>query len=145
MIYRRYVTPRGWDEMARMHRDVARLMHGFDADRRFAPAFPAVNAWTNEDEEIVSAELPGVSPEDIEITVVDDVLTLSGERKALAPGEDGEYRRREWAEGKFSRSIQLAFTVDSEQVTAEYKDGILTIKLPRAETDKPRKIAVKAA
>jgi HSP20 family protein len=144
MIYRRYSVPTVWEEMERMQRDMNKLMGGFTFERPFgAGVFPAINAWTSEDEEIVSAELPGVDSSDIELSVVNDVLTISGERKAADPDGDMRYHRRERFNGKFSRSIQLAFVVDVNKVAAAYENGILTVTLPRAEADKPRKIAVK--
>jgi HSP20 family protein len=145
MIYRRYSVPTVWDEMERMQREMNRLVNAFSPDRsRGAASFPAINAWTTDDEEVITAELPGVSPEDLELNIVNDVLTISGERKA--PEVDGEshFHRRERLGGKFSRSIQLAFAVDSEKVSAGYENGVLTVTLPRAEADKPRKISVKS-
>ena len=79
MIYRRYSVPNVMEEMTHMQRELERLMGAFSPERgRIAAAFPAMNAWTNENEEIVTAEVPGVDPADIEITVNNDVLTLSG-------------------------------------------------------------------
>lgn len=146
MIYRRYSAPKIWEEMNRMQREFERMASAFSTDGdRVAATFPAMNAWTNDNEEIVTAELPGVNPSDIEISVVNDVLTISGERKPVDPAEDMRYHRRERLCGKFSRSIQLAFVVDPNQVNAVYENGILSVKLPRAEADKPRKIAVKSS
>jgi len=73
------------------------------------------------------------------------VLTVSGERKSVDPEEEIRYHRRERVSGKFSRSIQLAFPVDANNVTASYENGLLTVSLPRAEADKPRKISVRSA
>ena len=139
MIYRRYTIPSAWEEMARM----SKLVKSFTAERSTDAAFPAINAWTTEDEEVISAELPGVSPSDIELTIVNEVLTISGERKPVEVDGEMRYHRRERAAGKFSRSIQLSFPVASDQVNAHYQNGTLTVTLPRAEDDKPRKIAVK--
>jgi len=146
MIYRRYSAPKIWEEMNRMQREFERMASAFTPDgERVAATFPAMNAWTNDNEEIVTAELPGVNPSDIEISVVNDMLTISGERNPVDPAEDMRYHRRERLCGKFSRSIQLAFVVDPNQVNAVYENGILSVKLPRAEADKPRKIAVKSS
>lgn len=140
MIYRRYTIPSALEEMERVNK----LIKTFTAERSRDAAFPAINAWTTEDEEVVTAELPGVDPNDIEITIVNEVLTISGER--LPAEVDGEvrYHRRERAAGKFSRSIQLSFPVASDAVNAHYENGVLTVNLPRTEDDKPRKIAVKS-
>ncbi len=146
MIYRRYSAPKIWEEMNRMQREFDRMASAFAPEHgHVLPAFPAMNAWTNDNEEVVTAELPGVEHKDIEITVVNDVLTVSGERKAADPGDDMRYHRRERVNGKFSRSIQLAFVVDPNGVSAHYENGLLTVRLPRAEADKPRKISVKSS
>lgn len=146
MIYRRYSVPSVMDEMTNMQRELERMMGAFSPDRsRMSASFPAINAWTNENEEIVTAEIPGVEPKGIEITVNNDVLTITGERKAMDSSEDVRYHRRERLNGKFSRSIQLAFPVDTEKVNASIENGVLTVVLPRAEADKPRKISVKSA
>ena len=146
MIYRRYSVPSVIDEMSKMQREMERMVSAFSPDRaRMGASFPAINAWTNENEEIVTAEIPGVEPLDIEITVNNDVLTVTGERKAMDLSEDVRYHRRERLNGKFSRSIQLAFPVDTEKVNASIENGILTVVLPRAEADKPRKISIQSA
>lgn len=144
MIYRRYSVPTVWEEMGRMQREMNQWMGGFTFERpRGAAVFPAINAWTTDDEEIVMAELPGVQPDDIELSIVNDVLTISGERKVEDVEGEMRYHRRERTNGKFSRSIQLAFVVEAEKVDAEYENGVLKVTLQRAEADKPVKITVK--
>ena len=145
MIYRRYTVPSAWEEMERVQREMNKILNNFTVERpRSISAFPAMNAWTTDEEEVVTAALPGLSPEDVDLTIVNDVLTLSGERKNQEPAEELRYHRRERTEGQFSRSIQLSFPVDSNKVSASYENGILTVRLPRAEADKPRKISVKS-
>jgi HSP20 family protein len=102
-----------------------------------------MNVWTNEDGGVVTAELPGVDAEEIDISVEDGTLTLRG---TLKPGEleEGEtYHRRERGTGAFSRTVQLPFQVDNDQVEATFEKGVLSISLPRAEEDKPTKVAIK--
>lgn len=142
MIYRRYSVPSVMEEFERMQREVNQLMNAFTPARP-AAAFPAMNAWTTEEEELVTAELPGVAPEEIDISVVGDVLTIACKRNGDETGEV-RYHRRERMRGEFTRSIQLAFPVDVERVSASYENGVLRVTLPRAEADKPRKIAVNA-
>ncbi len=143
MIYRRYTVPTVWEEMGRMQREMNKLVGGFTFERPLSAAvFPAINAWTTDDEEIVTAQLPGVNPSDIDLSIVNDVLTISGERYASEEEGEKRYHRRERTNGKFSRSIQLAFAVAADKVTAGYENGMLKVTLPRAEADKPRKIAV---
>jgi len=143
MIYRRYSVPTVLDEMERMQREMNKWMGGFTFERPLGAAvFPALNAWTTEDEEIVTAQLPGVNPDDIELSIVNDVLTISGERVGAEANDEMRYHRRERINGKFSRSIQLAFAVAADKVAAGYENGVLKVTLPRAEADKPRKITV---
>jgi HSP20 family protein len=112
---------------------------------RRAPSFPAMNVWTSEDGLIVTAEIPGVEIDDIEISVMNETLTVSGQRSPDEVGEGMRYHRRERGCGRFTRSVQLPYPVDSDHVEATFKDGVLSIALPRAEEDKPRKITVKGA
>ncbi len=136
-----------WREMERLRREMDRLFQDFPSRYRInmAPAYPAMNIWTNENGAIITAELPGVSPQDIEISVVNDTLTLSGKREEQECGENVRFHRRERGCGRFVRTIQLPFQVESNKVEASLEKGVLKISLPRAETDKPRKIAVKAS
>ena len=135
-----------WREMERLRREMDRIVSNVGtATGAAAPGYPALNVWTNEDGAIVTAELPGVSAEDIEISVVDDTLTLSGARKANDLKEGEVYHRRERGSGKFARALQLPFPVQATKVEAVFDKGVLSISLPRLEADKPRKITVKAA
>jgi HSP20 family protein len=109
------------------------------------PSYPAINVWTNEDGVVVTAEIPGVSPDDIEISVVGDTLTLTGQRAQDELGEDGVYHRRERRYGRFNRSVRLPFPTQPDQVEAVFDKGVLSVTLPRLEADKPRKITVRAA
>jgi HSP20 family protein len=108
-----------------------------------AHSYPATNVWTNEDGVVVSAELPGVTPEDIDISVVNDTLTVSGTRKP-EEAEGATYTRRERGHGEFARTFQLPFHVQGDRVEATFDKGVLHITLPRAEEDKPKRIEVKA-
>jgi HSP20 family protein len=143
MIYRRYTVPPMWEELDRIQREMSRWMN--PERGRVKGVFPAINAWTDDDKEVVTAELPGVDPDQIDLSVSNDVLTISGESKPVQTEEDVRYHRRERVEAKFNRSIQLAFPVVADKVSATYEDGILTVTLPRAEEDKPRQIHVKAS
>lgn len=145
MMYRRYMRPPLWREMERLQRDVNQLASG-SKERTAPPAgFPAMNVWTGDDVAMITAEAPGVNADGIDISIVGETLTLSGERKPQHHEDDVRYHRRERGCGQFSRSIELPFRVDVDKVEATFDNGILTIKLPRAETDKPRKISVKSA
>ena len=102
-----------------------------------------MNVWTNEEGAVVTAELPGVAPEDIDISVINETLTVTGARQPEEV-EGATYHRRERSQGKFTRSFELPFRIESDQVEASFENGVLHIALPRAEADKPKKITVKA-
>ena len=109
-----------------------------------AAVFPAVNVWQTDEAAAIVAEIPGVGPQDIEITVKDDVLTIAGERRAPELPEGATWHRRERAFGRFTRAIRLPFRADPEQVEARFGDGVLRIAVRRPEADRPRRIAIKA-
>jgi len=133
-------------EVDRLQQEMNRLFEAYSPMRmRPAPGYPAMNIWTSENGLKLTAEVPGVHSEDIDINVVGETLTLSGERKADELQDDARYHRQERGYGKFTRSIQLPFPVNVNQVEATFKNGVLNISLPRAEEDKPRKILVKSA
>jgi HSP20 family protein len=131
--------------MERLRRDMNRLFAqmptGFAGD--VGPTFPAMNVWTDEDGAVVTAELPGVVPDDIDISVVGDTLTLKGSRQPDEMEEEGTYHRRERRHGTFTRAFQLPFQIKPDRVEATFGDGVLQIALPRAEEDKPKKISIK--
>jgi len=146
MMYRRYRFPFAWREMERLQREMNRVFDAFYPSRlQAAPGYPAMNVWTDEEGLVVTAEVPGVNPEDIDISVVGDVLTLTGERKPDQVKEDARYHRQERGYGKFTRTLQLPFLVDADKVEATFKDGVLTISMVRAEADRPRRIKVVSA
>lgn len=145
-MYRRYRVPSVWREMDRLQKDMNRLFDTYTpARQRRASGYPAMNVWTNEDGMVLTAEVPGVNPKDIDINVVGETLTLSGVRNPDELDEGSRYHRQERGYGKFTRSVQLPFPVDVNEVEATFKNGVLFISMPRAEEDKPRKIAVKSA
>jgi len=145
-MYRQYRIPTVWHEVDRLQSEMSRLFEAYYPDRRrSAPAYPALNVWTNEEGLNVTAEVPGVSPDDIEISVVGDTLTLSGTRKPEELDENTRYHRQERGYGDFTRSLQLPFQVDVNKVEATFRNGVLMVAMPRAEEDKPRKITVKSA
>jgi len=104
---------------------------------------PPVDIFENEKHELViRAEMPGLKRDDIELRVENNTLTLRGERKRENEVKDEQYHRVERAYGAFSRSFSLPSTVDAGNVSAEYKDGVLTVTLPTREEAKPRQIPV---
>jgi HSP20 family protein len=135
-----------WQEMERLRREMNYLFDRSFAGREelTAPGYPSLNIWTSEDSAVVTAELPGLNPEDIDISVEGDTLSLSGNRQPEVPQEGGTYHRRERRHGKFSRAFRLPFQVEPDKVEAIFEKGVLHISLPRAEEEKPKRIAVKS-
>jgi len=103
---------------------------------------PALDVYDDKDRFMVSLELPGMKKEDISLSIHDGVLTVSGERKHEREGKEGETFRSERYFGKFQRSVTLPAAVDAAKVKATYKDGILSIDLPKSEEAKPKQIEV---
>lgn len=103
---------------------------------------PALDLYQNTDNVVAVIELPGMKKDDIEISLHDGMLTISGERKDESADEGNNEGRTERFVGKFRRSITLPTRVDSSKVSASYKDGILTVTLPKAEEVKPKQIQV---
>jgi HSP20 family protein len=103
---------------------------------------PALDVLDEKDNLVVKVELPGLKKEEINLSLHDGVLTVSGERKNEVEKKEGETFRSERYFGKFQRSITLPAAVDSGKVNASYKDGILTVELPKAEEAKPKQIEV---
>ena len=139
----------GWGRMdpfgdvRRLQEEMNRLLSASGAGRRQpAAGFPAINAYANEDGIALTAELPGVRAEDLDISVFRDTLTLRGTRQAAEEAQT--YHRRERLHGEFVRTISLPFQVDPERVEANMQDGLLRLSLHRPEEDKPKRIKVSA-
>ncbi len=106
---------------------------------------PAVDMYETKNEVVVSSELPGLSEKDMRVSVTGDLLTIQGERRVNTDAEDGgQYRRERWF-GKFERTLSLPVPVETSQVKATYRDGVLTVKLPKVEEIKPKEIKIEAA
>lgn len=103
---------------------------------------PAFDVYEDKDNFVVKAELPGMRKEDISVSLQDGNLIVSGERKSETKSEGAEIYRAERFFGKFQRSVSLPTAVAASKVTAEYKDGVLTVTLPKAEEAKPKQIEV---
>ena len=103
----------------------------------------ALDVAENDDEFLVKASLPGVSPDEIEVTLNENTLTISGKMTREEEREDTNYHLRERRFGSFARSITLPTPVDADKVEAVNENGVLTLKLPKVESAKPRKISVK--
>jgi len=145
MAYQREFQSSVWNELEQLQREMNKWMNTAFSERFLAStSFPALNIWASDDSQVIAAELPGVNVDDIEINVIGDSLTIKGERLLANLPENAQPHRQERFSGKFSRSLQLPFQVDAEKIEARYENGILTIKLPRAEADLPKRIKVNA-
>jgi len=103
---------------------------------------PPVDIFENENNIVLKAELPGVDPKDVEVRVEDNTLYLKGERKFEKETEEENYHRIERSYGSFARSFSLPSSIDAEKVGADYKDGLLTLTLPKREEAKPKTIKI---
>jgi len=121
---------------------------GLLSDRLFdtpSTRFPALNVHEGPENVTITAEVPGVKSEDIDVTVEGDTVGLTVEFRPLEPAEGEKLHRRERVAGKFSRSVQLPYPVDAESVAAEYRDGVLEIRVVRAPESRPRQIEIQSA
>lgn len=133
-----------FDEVRRLQDEVNRLFSSaYGGPRTTAPGgFPAVNAYANEDGVAITAELPGVKADDLDISVFRDTVTLRARR--AAPEGVKAFHRQERRPGEVVRTVSLPFQVDPERVEANLQDGVLRLSLHRPEEDKPRRIRVNA-
>ena len=133
-------------ETDRLREEIGKLLNTVSSSRGTFPTagvFPAVNVSEDIDNLYVRAELPGVAPDEIEITTEENNLIVKGGRRIAAEGEKISYHRREREAGKFRRIISLPTRVDASEVRAFCKNGVLTVTLPKAAEVKPRQIEVK--
>jgi HSP20 family protein len=125
-----------------LQREMNRLFEGGLPAARTA-RYPLVNLLSDSNEAIITAEIPGVDPADLEISLTKGQLTIRGNLKDSAPeGEDVVCHRKERSRGPFARTFTLPFEVEEEKISAKYEKGVLAITLPRAEKSKPRTIQV---
>jgi HSP20 family protein len=129
-----YIDP--WRSFERMNRAGDGLLQS-------AAEFPAVNVWTDGDSAVVTAELPGIDPKAVEISVMGKAVTLRASRDPEETNDGESYHRRERWYGQFSRTIDLPYTIDAAKVDAKFNRGVLHLALPRAEEEKPIKIQIR--
>ena len=130
--------------VASLHDEVERVFRqAFGSGTATAGAFsPALDVEETEDAFTLHVELPGVAPDDVEVSLEENVLTIAGERSFYADKTSDGFRRVERSFGRFHRAVRLPDRVDGERVEASYRDGLLTITVPKAEYSKPRRIHV---
>ncbi len=132
-------------EVDKLRQEVDQLFNSYASGGEpfFSRVYPAINITEDNDNFYVRAELPGVKPESMDISVVEGRLLIRGERKIGTEDEKTNYHRRERESGFFRRTVALPARVSGDKVFAAMKNGILTITLPKAEESKPRKVTVK--
>ena len=142
MLWTRW-NPLGTGMLSRFQQLQEEMNRVFDRWGDGRTAFPALNVWEQDDALFVEAELPGLGLEDLEIFVTgQNQLTIKGERKPAAP-DNAMQHRLERPFGQFVRTLTLPFPVDDSAVDARLENGVLTLRLPKHEAAKPRKIKVK--
>ncbi|WP_165219220.1 Hsp20/alpha crystallin family protein [Aquisphaera insulae] len=133
-----------WDPLRELHREMGRFfggLEGLPALRQLRP-FPPINVYDAGESYVLTAQLPGVSAEEVELTITGETLTMRGERKRPEGVKDDSYRRQERLVGRWSRTITLPDRVDSAQVSASFSNGVLSVRIPKVEGAKPRHITV---
>lgn len=153
MTKRESTTPRRWFQqgpMSSLRDEVDELFSSFFGAPALAAAaeisIPSVDVSETEDAIEVATDLPGIKAEDVDIEIRDNILTISGQTTQEEKSEDGngrKYHRVERRTGSFARSVRLPCAVQQDSVDAELKDGVLTVRLPKAEESKSKKITVK--
>jgi len=131
-----------------IQREMNRMFDGFfrginDEETSLSTWSPAVDVAEHDDVYVVKVELPGVNKDDVKVTIESNILTIRGEKKQEKEVKKENYHRVERSYGSFQRSFTLPSTVKSDKIDAAYKDGILTIAVPKAEEAKPKQIDVK--
>jgi HSP20 family protein len=139
-----------WDpfrEIASFRDQINRLFEdsfarGRSADSDLTVWAPAVDIYETENELVLKADLPDINEKDLDIRVENNMLTLRGERKFEKTTSEDNYLRVERSYGTFSRSFSLPNTVNAESIQADYRNGVLTVRMPKREESKPRQIKV---
>jgi len=141
-----------FSQFDRMQREMDRLLSpyrsssfGSSVGRSNSGIYPPINLYDNGESFVVRAEIPGLDPDKLDLSVTGNTLTLRGDRKPLEVEKGWNYHRQERDYGEFRRALTLPEMVDSTKVQASFKNGILEIQLPRAEQAKQRKIQVTSA
>lgn len=142
----------GWGDSRQafeeMRRELGALLEDWGArGSRGARAgvFPPVNLYETDREYVLTAELPGLRSEEIEVSLEGQRLSLRGERRIEAPAEGVSVHRRERQAGVFHRAVALPQPVDGEKVEASYRHGVLVVRVPKPEKEQPRRISVRAS
>jgi HSP20 family protein len=130
------------DRINRVFDEAANRSNGYDDEVSKCDWRPIVDIYDSEKAIVINAELPGVTKDNITLDVKENILTLKGERKSGAEAKKENYYRMERCFGNFERAFTLPSAVDPEKITANFKDGILKIEIPKLEEKRPRQISI---
>jgi HSP20 family protein len=135
---------RRWDPFRDFQREVGRLFESLEPVEhwRVARGVPPINLYDTGDGYVLTAILPGIGPEEVDLSITGETLTIRGDRKRAEGISDESYRRQERQFGRWTRTITLPDRVNSANVSASFAHGVLTVTLPKAEEAKPRQISV---
>ena len=135
---------RRWDPFHEIQREMGRLFESLEPLQswRLSRQFPALNLYDAGDRYVLTAPVPGMVPEELDLSITGETLTLRGERKRADGVSDESYRRQERPLGRWTRAVTLPDRVDVTQVSASYAQGVLTVALPKADSARPRQISV---
>jgi HSP20 family protein len=135
-----------WREIGQLQHEMGRLLTGARTHGSFGQSeLPPVNLYVNNHDLLLTLEAAGLDPAKIDVTVAGNAVTIRGERTTEAAPSGDNFHRRERSSGQFTRSVQLPFEVDSAQTEATYEKGVLRVRMARPESQKPKKVSVKAA
>ena len=136
-------------ELSNLRREMDKLWADFFGEGELAARtetwVPAVDVSETKDAIFVKAEVPGMDPKDIDLSLSGDMLVIKGEKKEEKEEQDENFHRVEMRRGSFSRAIRIPVPVDKDKIEAKYENGILKIKLPKTEDTKPKQIEVKVS
>jgi len=132
-----------WHEEPQIE-DVLRSFLGSGTSKEASPWSPRLDVRESKDAYVLYADLPGLDKKDIQVSVEEGLLSIRGERKALSDAKDDEggWHRQERSYGNFLRTVKVGDAIDAAKVQAEYKDGVLTLTLPKKEAAKPKQITI---
>ena len=134
------------DPFEQMQQELERMLNtAFGTAGQSAGLYPPVNVFDRGDAFVVKAEVPGVEPDKLDIEVEDDTLVLRGERAFSEPSRDAAFHRRERGHGQFRRVVRMPGRLAADEAKAQYRDGVLTVTIPKAKETRPRRVEIQAA
>jgi len=131
------------DPFARLQQELEQMLSSFGAP--YTGVYPPLDVFDAGEDVVLKAELPGVDPAKLDVEVRDNAVTLKGERTVESPNGKAAFHRRERVDGQFRRVIRLPARLASDEAKAEYRHGVLTVRIPKAKEARPRRLQVAAA